>query len=289
MSGAALLALAAALCFAIALILTQYGLRTVPSWRSPLYTIGSCTVVAWIAAAVFVDFRAFYWRAAAIFAGVGCVFPVAVSILAVRSNEKLGPAVSGAAGNVTPLFAVLAAVLFLGETLSWLQGVGLALVVGGVALMALRGGTGGRKWPAWVLGLPLLAALIRGSIQPVIKAGLSLWHEPLAAAAIGYTLSSVVILSLVGRRALAAGPADRIGRLWFFGVGMSNGMATFLLYAALGLGSITVVAPLVAMFPLMAVVLSYLFLREERLHIVGLLGICTSVGGVILLLLGNRA
>ena len=43
------------------------------------------------------------------------------------------------------------------------------------------------------------------------------------------------------------------------------------------------------MFPLMAVVLSYLFLREERLHIVGLLGICTSVGGVILLLLGNRA
>ena len=283
------MALAAALCFAIALILTQYGLRTVPSWRSPLYTIGSCTVVAWLAAAIFVDFRGFDWRAAAIFAGVGCVFPVAVSILAVRSNEKLGPAVSGAAGNVTPLFAVLAAVLFLGETLSWLQGVGLAMVVGGVALMALRGGTGGRKWSVWVLGLPLLAALVRGSIQPVIKAGLALWHEPLAAAAIGYTLSSVVILSLVGRRALATGPADRVGMLWFFGVGMSNGMATFLLYAALGLGSITVVAPLVALFPLMAVVLSYLFLREERLHIIGLIGICTSVAGVILLLLGNRS
>lgn len=289
MSGAAILALAAALCFAIALILTQYGLRTVPSWRSPLYTIGSCTIMAWLAAAIFVDFRAFDWRAAAIFAGVGCVFPVAVSILAVRSNEKLGPAVSGAAGNVTPLFAVLAAVLFLGETLSWLQGVGLAMVVGGVALMALRGGTGGRKWSVWVLGLPLLAALVRGSIQPAIKAGLALWHEPLAAAAIGYTLSAVVILSLVGRRALATGPADRVGMLWFFGVGMSNGMATFLLYAALGLGSITVVAPLVAMFPLMAVVLSYLFLREERLHIVGLLGICTSVAGVILLLVGNRS
>ena len=288
MSGAALLELAAALCFAIALILTQYGLRTVPSWRSPLYTIGSCTVVAWLAAAIFVDFRAFDWRAAAIFAGVGCVFPVVVSILAVRSNEKLGPAVSGAAGNVTPLFAVLAAVLFLGETLSWLQGVGLVMVVGGVALMALRGGTGGRKWSVWVLGLPLLAALVRGSIQPAIKAGLALWHEPLAAAAIGYTLSAVVIVSLVGRRALATGPADRTGVLWFFGVGMSNGMATFLLYAALGLGSITVVAPLVAMFPLVAVVLSYLFLREERLHIVGLIGICTSVAGVILLLVGNR-
>ena len=39
-SLAPLLALGAAFCFALALILTQYGLRTVPSWRSPLYTIG---------------------------------------------------------------------------------------------------------------------------------------------------------------------------------------------------------------------------------------------------------
>ena len=37
MSGAAILALGAAFCFALALILTQYGLRTVPSWRSPLW------------------------------------------------------------------------------------------------------------------------------------------------------------------------------------------------------------------------------------------------------------
>ncbi len=287
MSAAALLALAAALCFAVALILTQYGLRTVPSWRSPLYTIGGSMMVAWLAAFVFVDWRSFDWQAAAIFAGVGCVFPVVVSILAVRGNEALGPAISGAAGNVTPLFAVLAAVLFLGERLSWLQLGGLVLVVGGVALMALRGGAGGLRWPVWMLGLPLAAALVRGAIQPAIKAGLALWHEPLAAAAIGYSLSTVVIVSLVGRRALAAGPVDRVGLLWFLGVGMSNGMATFLLYAALGLGSIALVAPLVALFPVMTVVLSYLFLRNERLHAVGLFGIAVSVVGVVVLLRGT--
>lgn len=287
MSAAALLALAAALCFAVALILTQYGLRTVPSWRSPLYTIGGSMVAAWIASLVFVDWRGFDGRAAALFAAVGCIFPVVVSILAVRGNEALGPAISGAVGNVTPLFAVLAAVLLLGETLTWIQFAGLLMVVAGVALMALRGGAGGRRWPVWMLGLPLAAALVRGVIQPAIKAGLSLWHEPLAAAAIGYTLSAVVIVALVGRRALAAGPVDRIGLLWFLGVGMSNGMATFLLYAALGLGSITLVAPLVALFPMMTVVLSYLFLRNERLHAIGLLGILVSVGGVVLLLAGT--
>ena len=284
---APLLALGAAFCFALALILTQYGLRTVPSWRSPLYTIGGSMVAAWLAAAVFVDWRGFDWRAAAIFAAVGCIFPVVVSILSVRSNEKLGPAVAGAAGNVTPLFAVLGAVLFLGERLGLFQLLGLVLVVGGVALMALRGGAGSRRWPVWVLGLPLAAALVRGSIQPAIKAGLALWHEPLAAAAIGYAMSTIVIVSLVGRRALAAGPAHRTGVLWFLGVGMCNGTATFLLYAALGLGSIALVAPLVALFQLMAVMMTFLFLSEERLHAIGLLGIVTSVAGVILLLVGT--
>lgn len=287
MTGAAILALGAAFCFALALILTQFGLRSVPSWRSPLYSIVSSNFAAWAGALLFVDWRGFDARAAAIFAAVGCVFPVVVSILAVRANERLGPAVAGAVGNVTPLFAVLGAVIFLGEPVGAGQLAGLGLVVGGVALMALRGGTGGRHWSAWVLAIPLAAALVRGAIQPAIKTGLALWHEPLAAAAIGYAVSSLVILSLVGRRALRAGPVDPVGRLWFVAVGLSNGTATFLLYAALGLGSIAVVAPLVAVFPLMAVVMSYLFLRDERLHVVGLLGIVVSVAGVIVLLVAG--
>lgn len=287
-----LLALGAAFCFALALILTQYGLRTMPSWRSPLYSIGGALAVAWMAASLFVDWKGFRPEAALIFAAVGCIFPVVVSILAVRANEALGPAVSGAVGNVTPIFAVLGAVLFLGERLGLLQFLGLCMVVGGVAMLALRGGpsatrAGGRHWSVWVLGLPLAAALVRGAIQPAIKAGLALWPEPLAAAAIGYAFSAVVILSLVGRRAWREGPAERRGLLWFLGVGLCNGTATFLLYAALGLGSITLVAPLVALFPLMAVVMSYFLLRNERLHAIGLLGIVASVAGVILLLAGR--
>jgi drug/metabolite transporter (DMT)-like permease len=286
-SAAAFLALAAALCFAVALILTQYGLRTMPSWRSPLYSIGGSMIIAWVLAAIFVDPAGFQLQAALIFAGVGVVFPVVVSILSVRSNERLGPAVAGAVGNVTPLFAVLGAVAFLDESLGPGRIAGLALIVSGVALLALRRGAGGRTWSVWVLLLPLSAAMVRGAIQPAIKTGLALWHEPMAAAAIGYTMSTIVILSLVGRRALREGPADREGVWWFTGVGVFNGAATFLLYAALGLGSITVVAPLVAVFPLIAVVLSFFFLREERLHAMGLLGIVVSVAGVILLLTGS--
>ena len=287
MSPAALLALAAAACFALGQVLIQFGLRTVPSWRSPLYSIGGSAVLAWLFALPFVDFRQLKLDAALIFAGVGLIFPVVVSMLSVRSNEKLGPAVASAVGNVAPVFAVLGAILFLGERPSAGQLGGLALVVAGVALLALRGGSGARRWPAWVLVLPLSAALIRGAIQPAIKTALAIWPEPMAAAAIGYTTSTIVILLLVGRRAWRVGPADRHGVMWFSLVGLFNGAATFLLSAALGLGSITLVAPLVALFPLLAVVLSLVMLRGERLHALGLLGIATSVGGVMLLLLAR--
>jgi drug/metabolite transporter (DMT)-like permease len=287
MSAAVLLALAAAVCFALGQVLIQFGLRTVPSWRSPLYSIGGSAVLAWLFAAVFVDWRQLHLEATAIFAGVGLIFPVFVSILSVRSNEKLGPAVASAAGNVAPLFAVLGAILFLGERPGPGQVAGLALVVLGVVLLALRGGSGGRRWPLWVLALPLTAALIRGAIQPAIKTALALWHEPVAAAAIGYTMSTIVILLLVGRRAWRTGPADRRGVMWFSLVGLFNGAATFLLYAALGLGPITLVAPLVAIFPLIALALTWILLRGERLPLLGLLGILISVAGVVLLLLAR--
>jgi drug/metabolite transporter (DMT)-like permease len=287
MSEAALLALAAALLFAIALILTQYGLRTIPSWRSPLYSIGGSAAAAVILAVIFVDPAGFDLRAAAIFAAVGLIYPVVSSILSVRANEKLGPAIAGALGNVTPLFAVLGAVLFLGEHLGPGRLLGLAMVVGGVALLALRRGGAGRHWPLWAIGLPLGAALVRGSIQPAIKTGLGFWPEPMAAAAIGYVMSTLMIVLLVGGRARRAGPANMRGVVWFTAVGLCNGGATFLLYAALGLGSIAIVAPLVALFPLIAVVLTLVFLRGERLHAIGLLGIVVSVAGVILLLTGG--
>jgi drug/metabolite transporter (DMT)-like permease len=284
--SAAALALAAAACFAWGQVLIQFGLRTVPSWRSPIYSIGGSAVLAWIFAVLFVDFRQMKLDAALIFAGVGLIFPVAVSMLSVRSNEALGPAVASAVGNVAPVFAVLGAILFLGERPGAGQLAGLALVVMGVALLALRGGTGGRHWPIWVLALPLSAALIRGAIQPAIKTALAQWHEPMAAAAIGYTTSTLMILMIAGRRAWRVGPADRRGVMWFTLVGVFNGAATFLLYAALGLGPITLVAPLVALFPLIAVVLSLVLLRE-RLPLLGLLGIVVSVVGVIVLLLAR--
>ena len=97
----------------------------------------------------------------------------------------------------------------------------------------------------------------------------------------------MVILSLVGRRALAAGPPDRIGRLWFVGVGMSNGTATFLLYAALGPGLDRRGGAAGRRLPADRRGAELSLLRDERLHAIGLLGIVVSVAGVDLAAGGN--
>ena len=74
--------------------------------------------------------------------------------------------------------------------------------------------------------------------------------------------------------------------MWFTLVGVFNGAATFLLYAALGLGSITLVAPLVALFPLIAVGLSLIFCCAASGCLIGPAGHRDLRAGVIVLLLG---
>jgi hypothetical protein len=94
---------------------------------------------------------------------------------------------------------------------------------------------------------PTRPAVIRGAVQPVIKLGLEHWPNPIAAVVIGYTISSAVLIfaafvhdpKLVRR-------FDRRGALWFAAVGLCNGSGVLSLYAALGRGPVTLVAPLFA-------------------------------------------
>ena len=61
---------------------------------------------------------------------------------------------------------------------------------------------------------------------------------------------------MIRRRGSAAGNRREraaAGRLWFVGVGLCNGLAVLLLYAALAHGPVALVSPLVATYPLVTV------------------------------------
>jgi drug/metabolite transporter (DMT)-like permease len=281
------LAFGSAFLFGLALVLTQLGLRDVSSLAGAAISIPSSTLLFICAAPFALADTGIVWSAVPIFAAVGLIFPGTVTLLTFATNRLLGPVLTGTLGNLAPLFAVALAVTVLGEPLRALQLAGLIVTMAGIAFLTLGRGHAARRELSWYLLLPLAAALLRGVTQATIKLGLELWPSALAAALIGYLVSTIVVLTaakLGTGRFVARGPAR--GLLWFVSVGWCNGIAALLMYAALASGPVTLVSPLVATYPLVTVGLSVLMLHKIEVGPRLALAVALTVAGVVLLIAG---
>jgi len=279
------LALASAACFGLSLVLTQIGLRYLTPLRGACISVPS-TALAYLAlATVLLDTSGFRAGSAALFALAGCLFPAAVTVLTFEGNRLVGPAITGALGNLTPLFAVLVALMLLGEVPSREQLTGMAVILSGVLLIIGAPRNMPHAGFAWAITLLLTAAFIRGLVQPVVKLGLESWPSAFAAALIGYVMSALTLLAVgIGRESAAIIPFNRRGWAWFVPVGLLNGLALLAMYAALARGPVAVVAPLVACYPLATLAFSRLLLGSGGLTLSAGVGVVITVAGVALLL-----
>jgi drug/metabolite transporter (DMT)-like permease len=279
------LALASALCFSLGLVLAQFGLARLRPAQGALVSVPTSTALLWLLSPVAVDWHGAVLGGAAIFVLVGLMFPATVTLLTFEANRRMGPTVAGALGNLTPLFALLVAALLFGEIPGFVQGLGIAAILIGVAVLTVDRRWGAQSWPWSAVLIPLGAAAIRGVAQPVTKFGLGLWPSPFAAVLLGYTVSSVMIIASGAIRAGAA-PADfnRAGVAWFAAVGAANVWAVLLLYAALAQGSVSLVSPLVATYPLITLGLAALLPRTARLDARIAFGVALTVAGVTILI-----
>lgn len=280
-----LLALCSAALFGLGMVLTAIGLRTLSPLRGACISVPTTALMFMAASPFALDLSAFNPRSALLFLLAGLLFPAVVTLLTFESNRRIGPHVTGALGNLTPLFAVLMAFVVLGETPRLGQLAAIAVILAGVALLirtpsALPPGGAG-----WALALPLTAVIIRGTVQPVVKLGLETWPSAFAAVLIGYLVSATVLLALGSIREGRA-ITQFTGHRWamFMGVGAANGMAMFTMYAALARGPVAVVAPLIACYPLATLAFGRLLFGDTGLgwRVGVALGI--TVAGVGLLL-----
>ena len=278
------LALLSSALLGTAVVLANVGLRYLHPARGALVSIPSTTLLFWLLAPFLLSGGGWNGTAFAIFAAVGVVFPAVVTLLNFASNRITGPTIAGTVSSTTPLFAVLIAIVFLGEPLTVPAGLGTASIVLGVIAFSARGEKTSRQWAAWAILLPLAGAAIRGGAQAAVKGGLALWPEPFVAVLVGYTVSCATIFaasrSLIPKN---AAPLSRRGVMWFMAVGFCNGAGMLAMYAALGRGQVSVVSPLVATYPLFTLALSALFLREERFGPWVLLGVALTVAGALVL------
>ncbi len=287
MTAAIVLSFASAAFLGGGVVLTQFGLRTIHPLSGAAISIPSFTLCFVLLSPFLLHGEPIVWQAVPIFAMVGLVFPAAVTLLSFASNRSLGPVVTSALGNLAPLFSVALAILVLHEPLRLFQFVGLVVAILGVLILTVTRTPDMRDWRTWALLLPLGAAFLRGVVPPVIKLGLEIWPNAIGAGLTGYIFSTITVLTVErirNGRFIAQGPNS--GRLWFAITGIVNGIGTLLLYAAVGAGPITLVAPLIATYPLMTVGLSAIVLTNVRLTPRLAAGVALAVGGVILVLAG---
>ncbi len=284
-TGIIFLAIASAVLMALGIVLSRFGLRGMGPLQGGSVSVPTSALMFLLLSPLTVDFGNWNPRSAAIFAAAGLIYPAAVTILNFVSNQRLGPNLTAAAGNLTPLFAIGLAVLTLDEWPRQMQGLGIVVVVAGLFLVTSAQVRHFPRAHLWLLAVPVLGAFFRGAAQPLVKLGLQDWPNAFAAALVGYCVSTVVIWTfrLLLRR---PNPPDRKARRWFMAVGIANGLALLTLYAALTHGKVTVVAPIVASYPLITMALAWLLHGREPLHPRAILGMAVSVAGVIVILRG---
>jgi drug/metabolite transporter (DMT)-like permease len=212
---------------------------------------------------IFVDPGDGNLKAIVLFAFVGLFFPGTVALLNFESNRLMGPNIAGALSSIAPVFAVLLAIVILGERVRGPQLLGLGAIVVGISLM-YRVHVNLSAGSLWVMALPVAASAIRGVIQPIVKFGLEWWPNPIAAVVVSYTVASaVLIVSALARAGGTIPEIDRRGALWFAAVGLCNGLAVLAMYAALEAGPVAIISPLIAVYPLVTLLLSRAFLGRK--------------------------
>jgi len=270
--------------FGAGFVLTQFGLRWMQPWVGVAISIPTSTLLFWCLAPFFVDPSEGSLTAVVLFACVGLFFPGAAALLNFESNRLLGPNIAGALSSMTPVFAVLLAIVILGERVRGPQLLGLAAIVVGISLM-YRVHVILSARSLWLMALPVAAAAIRGVVQPIVKFGFEWWPNPIAAVVVSYTVSSTVLIVLALVRARWTIPdVDHRGALWFAVVGLCNGLSVLAMYAALKYAPVTVISPLIAGYPLVTLLLSRAFLGKEDVGPQLIAGVAGAVCGVVLLL-----
>jgi uncharacterized membrane protein len=268
----------------VGFVLTQFGLRWMKPWLGAAISIPTSTLLFWCLAPLYVDLSAGTLKAVVLFACVGLFFPGTVALLNFESNRLMGPNIAGALSSLTPLFAILLAIVMLGERVRGPQLLGLAAIVVGVSLM-YRVHVNLSARSLWLLTLPMAASGLRGVVQPIVKFAFEWWPNPIAAVVVSYTVSSAVLVVAAFLRAGGTIPAiDHRGALWFAAVGLCNGLSVLAMYVALEHGPVTIVSPLIAGYPLVTLVLSRAFLGKGDVGPQLIAGVTGAVCGVVLLL-----
>ncbi|MFQ5683911.1 MAG: EamA family transporter [Candidatus Binatia bacterium] len=280
-----LTAIGAAIAFAASQICVRRGLSHAPPMTAVTISIITMTTFVWLTLGPSIPKNDFSYTAVLLFMVSGTFSPLATQILLYSSATRLGISRASPLRNTTPLFASLLAIAVLGERWTLSIASGTFFIVLGAILIGMRESGKVHGFRRVYLLLPLGAAMLGGIGSPMRKFALSLIPSvPVATTAVmtGAMMGLLVYLAISGTYKEVV--IDRSALLWFGLGGLFSSVGIGGNVAALKMGSVVVVSPLIATVPLWIVMLTAVFLRAyEQVTVKVALG-ATSIclGGILL-------
>ena len=280
----AIFALTSAALFGLAINFQRLGIRAADGRTAAAISIYAFAAIFWLLSPFFVEWHWWGTRAALIFAFCGLLVPLIGQLMHMASIEHIGASTTGAMSIFAPAFAIVPAVLLLGETFNVQGGIGLAVMALGILAVVQAGDDTRKKFALWLLILPLGASLARGIVQPTAKFAYAEVPSPVFGTLVMATVSSIAVTVYLLSRDRATIRLDRgQGLNWLIAGGVANGVGLLFLQSAIAYGEVIVASSLSTTVPLWTLALGGLFFKENKIgpwHIGA--GVLTTVGAVIL-------
>lgn len=260
-------ALVAAVLFSLAILNQKSALSHLDDLTGTFISVATMAALFWLIAAWSLRWEFWFSDAVFFFVIAGLLFPAMGQRFQIAAVKHVGPTLTSAFGAFLPLFATVPAILFLGEVVTPMQLLGIALLVGGLLLAAIARGVSWRKRAFYLLLLPLGAALVRAITQPLTKAGYNLLAEPLFATLVMTSISTLVL----GIMVITVGSPRRVvslgkGHALFALNGLLVGSGILGLQLSLISGSVSLTSSLVSTTPIWTLVLGVFLFKNERLQ-----------------------
>jgi drug/metabolite transporter, DME family len=280
-----LLALASCILFGIGGVLSRRGLQHANPLAAAVVSITVTTAFVWSLTLFSGPVgRLFTWKIWPFLVG-GLVAPGLARLMSFVGIGRIGVARTTSLMAAAPLFAVLIAIVCLGERPTPVLLLGAAAIVGGGVLLALRS-PHETHWRRRDMIFPALGALGFAVRDNLSRWGLRDYGDSLAAAAAA-TLTSLALMWIFAAvwRARLNVPLASLG---FFALsGLAEGAAYLLMWRALSIGEVSVVSPLVNSYSIVTIALTAIFLRDlERVTWRMVLAAGLIVAGVALVMRG---
>ena len=254
-----LLALVAAFLSAGATIFIRQGLRDNTPYTGFWINLVVGTIGLWVGVLAMGGVGRVSAAGLGLFALAGLIGTVGGRLLRFVSIETVGASIAAALTNMNPLISSALAILLLGEQVTLPIVVGTLVIVGGTVLLSAGGRRIGLR--PGQLALPLLSAMCFGVVAILRKLGLS-HMSAITGSAVNVTTALIAFTAFL----LASGRGDVMacrGRSlgYFVAAGITENAGVFLNVVALGLGTVSIVAPLYGSSPIFVLVLSFFFLK----------------------------